>query len=84
MTLPDQSEPDNGRLRHLRDAGLSTYKIADMVNLSQSAVSRRLRRMAEDERLLSRTRFWQVVASATAVTCLLVIAAAVATMAWGG
>ena len=84
MTLPDQPEPDNGRLRHLAAAGLSTYKIADMVNLSQSAVSRRLRKMAEEEQLLSRTRFWQATGSALVVACLMVIAAAVASMAWGG
>jgi predicted transcriptional regulator len=84
MTLPDQPEAPDSRLRHLAAAGLSTYKIADMVNLSQSAVSRRLRKMAEEERLLSRIRFWQATGSALAVASLMVIAAAVASIAWGG
>ena len=81
MSQPDQTD---GQLRHLADAGLSTYKIADLVNLSQSAVSRRLRKMAEQEQLISRMRFWQAIAAALVVACLIVIATAVATMAWGG
>lgn len=73
--------PEPKRLRYLNLAGLSTYQISRMVNLSQSAVARKIREIAEQENAEARRRFWMSLMFAQLTLCATIATAALVTMA---
>lgn len=68
-------------MQHLAALDWSTRKIADVVGLSQSTVVRTLARRKQRHRVTYRTVI--TAAGTLALAALLVLTAAVATIAWG-
>lgn len=71
------------RVLYLSRAGLATREIGRILSLSQSTVSRRLREATEGEAAARWRRFWTVVMFALLTSSAVILAAAVATLAWG-
>jgi len=86
-TLPASSlDPDTGPLIALKADGLSQREIARRLHMSQPAVQRKLARLrdildADSQR--TRTAAWTLAYRVLLLATGIVIAAALATMAWG-
>lgn len=84
MTTQTQTPPDpaTGPMRHLAAAGLSTRRIAQELNLSQSTVVRKLREIRAEENTARNLRRVQLTAYGLFMVCLTVITIAVVHMSW--
>jgi DNA-binding NarL/FixJ family response regulator len=78
----DVTEPQ--QVLHLSRAGLSTRRIAELLSLSQSTVTRRLREASQMEVSARWRRRWMAAMFALLTSCAVTVAAALATMVWGG
>lgn len=84
MTTQTQNPPDpvTGPMRHLAAAGLSTRRIAQELNLSQSTVVRKLREIRAAENAARNLHRLKIAAYALFMACLLIITIAVVHMSW--
>lgn len=84
MTTQTQnsSDPATGPMRHLAAAGLSTRRIAELLNLSQSTVVRGLRKARTEESAARRLRHVQMTAYSLFMACMLIITIAIVHMSW--
>jgi IS30 family transposase len=73
--LPQQKQ----QLRSLRSAGKSQREIGRLLHMSQSEVQRQLARID-----MRRRQTWMTIMCAVLTAAVVVLAAAVATIAWGG
>lgn len=89
--LDQVAGPDTGPLLILRAQGLSTRQIGRRLNMSQSSVQRKLaqlRQVLDQEEAPARrpaiaAETWRLALGAVLALSLLVIAASLATLAWG-
>lgn len=92
LGLDEVAGPDTGPILVLRAQGLSTRQIGRRLHMSQSTVQRRLTEMrhllepgeAAEPGPARSTDTWRLVMGISLMVLLAVIAASLATLAWGG
>lgn len=89
-TTPTLTDPQPGsvtepqRVLLLNRAGLSTRRIAELLSLSQSTVTRRLGEARQMELTDRSRKRWRGAMFALLTVCAVIATAALATIAWGG
>jgi AcrR family transcriptional regulator len=80
--MANQTDPDTGPLLVLREQGLPLREIAKRVNMSPTTVWRRLQAVEEAREALRQRNTWITVMCVVLTLCAVLIAVAMAKLAW--